>query len=111
MRKVLTILLISLSLTSIAAAQDYFPLREGNQWTYTMSNDIEMKMKVSGFSEVDGVRCAIVESTVQSPMGTQISSEYLALDSDGLKAYMSQTLDQKIRYNPPVSRIKLPFRM
>ena len=111
MRKVLTILLISLSLTSIAAAQDYFPLREGNQWTYTMSNDIEMKMKVSGFSEVDGVRCAIVESTVQSPMGTQISSEYLALDSEGLKAYMSQTLDQKIRYNPPVSRIKLPFRM
>jgi hypothetical protein len=110
MRKILLMLLISLSLTSIAASQDYFPLREGNQWSYTMSNGVEMTMKISGFSEVDGVRCAIVESTAQNAMGSQVSTEYLTIDSEGLKVYMSQTLDQEIRYYPPVIRIKLPFQ-
>ena len=110
MRKILIISIISLSLASITAAQDYFPLKEGNQWTYTMSNGVEMTMKVTGFAEIDGVRCANVESTVQSSIGSQVSSEFLAIDTEGLKAYMSLTLDQEIKYDPPVTRIKLPFQ-
>jgi len=86
-------------------ALDYYPLKEGNQWTYSMSNGMEMMMKVAGFADVDGVRCAIVETT----MGMQTNREYLAFDSQGLKAYMAETQGQEIQYDTPVLRIKLPF--
>ena len=107
MRAMLTVLMTSLSFASAAAAAgDCFPLKEGNQWSYSMSNGTEMTMTVKESTDVGGVRCSIVETT----MGAQTSREYLAADAQGLKAYMAQTQGQEFRYDPPVLRIKLPFQ-
>ncbi len=74
-----------------------------------MSNDARLSVQVTGFTEIDGVRCAIVESTTEISTGTVTSREYLAVDTTGLKVYISQAEDQKLVYNPPLTRIKLPF--
>ncbi len=98
--------IVSVLLASIASAADYMPLKEGNQWTYTMSNGMQIVTKITGFESVRGVRCAVVESTV----GGQTSREYMAVDTQGLKSYMSQMQGQQFPYDPPVLRVKLPYR-
>jgi len=105
MRIVLTVLMTSILFASAATTGDYFPLKEGNQWSYSMSNGVEMTMTVKESADVGGVRCSIVETI----MGSQTSREYLAVDAQGLKACMAQTQGQEFRYDPPVLRIKLPF--
>ncbi|MBN2180398.1 MAG: zinc ribbon domain-containing protein [Sedimentisphaerales bacterium] len=105
MRSVLMLVIVLLVIVSPVKAADYFPLVEGNQWNYSMSNGMQMTVKVTGFAEVGSVRCAIVESD----MGMQTSREYMALDSDGLKSYKAETAGQEIQYEKPVMRIKLPF--
>lgn len=85
---------------------DYLPFKEGNQWTYTMSNGIQMVSKFAGFENVGTTRCGIIETTT----GGQTSREYMAADAEGLKSYMAQSLGQEFRYNPPILRIKLPYK-
>ncbi len=92
--------------TSVVTAADYLPLQEGNQWTYTMSNGMPMTSKVVGFADVGAVRCGIIETT----MGGQTSREYLAADAEGLKTYMNQAQGQEFRHDPPILRVKLPYR-
>lgn len=101
MAAVLSVLLVSATL-----AADYLPLKEGNQWTYSMSNGTQMTSQVVGFGDVGPVRCGIVETD----MGGQIGREYLAADAKGLKTYMGQAQGQEFRYDPPVMRVKLPYR-
>lgn len=91
---------------SVSTATDYMPLKEGNQWNYTMSNGMQVTTQVSGFEDVGGVRCAVVDTT----MAGQTSREYVAVDSQGVKSYMSQMQGRQFRYDPPVLRIKLPYR-
>ncbi len=74
-----------------------------------MSNNVQLTVQVTGFTEMDGVRCAVVESKTESGTGTVTSREYLAVDTEGLKVYFSQSQDQEVVYNPPLIRIKLPF--
>ncbi len=105
MRTILIFVIVSLVMVSPVKAADYFPLAEGNQWSYSMSNGMQMTVKVTGFADVGGIRCAIVESD----MGMQTSREYMALDTDGLKSYKAETMGQEIQYEKPVMRIKLPF--
>ena len=81
MRTILITLVISAISISTATAEDYFPLKEGNEWIYSMSNGVQTTVKVTGFSEVKSVRCAVVESAAQSIMGKEVSTEYLAVDS------------------------------
>ena len=95
----------SVLLISTAAA-DYLPLKEGNQWTYTMSNGMQVTTKIAGFESVGVVRCAVVETTT----GWQTSREYVAVDEQGIKSYLSQAQGQEVRYDPPVVRVKLPYR-
>ncbi len=109
MRISLTILIISLSLATLAAGQDYFPLKEGNQWTYTRSNGAELTTKVTGFTDLDGINCAIVESTTQNGSVTNVSDDYMTVDTEGVKVYMTEIQGEMISYDPPVVRIKLPF--
>jgi hypothetical protein len=71
-----------------------------------MSNGMQSTMKVTGFADVGAVRCAIVETTVSG----QTSREYVAVDAEGVKTYMSQGQGQESRYDPPLLRIKLPYR-
>jgi hypothetical protein len=87
-------------------AADYFPLKEGNQWTFRMSNGVQMTTRVAGFADVGAVRCAIVETA----MGWQKSREYIAVDAEGVKTYMGQAQGQEFRYDPPIVRIKLPYQ-
>lgn len=106
MRATTAALLLSVVLNPLVVAADYFPLQQGNRWIYAMSNGIQMTTTVTGFADVGDVRCAVVETT----MGWQTSREYVAADAEGLKAYMSQAQGQEFRYDPPLLRIKLPYR-
>jgi RNA polymerase subunit RPABC4/transcription elongation factor Spt4 len=106
MRAMLMGLMTSILVASTAAATgDYFPLKEGNQWSYSISNGMKMTMTVKESADVGGVHCSIVETVT----GTQTSREYLAVDAEGLKAYIGQAQGREFRYDPPVLRIKLPF--
>ena len=98
--------ILPILLAAVAPAADYLPLKEGNQWTYTMSNGMQMTTKIVGFETVSEVRCAIAETS----MGFMTSREYLAADADGVKAYMLQMSGQVVHYDPPLLRIKLPYR-
>jgi len=98
--------LLSVLLASVVVAADYMPLKEGNQWTYTMSNGIEMTTRIVGFENVRGVRCAVAETG----MGGQSSREYVAVDAQGIKSYMAVMQGQQIPYDPPLVRLKLPYR-
>lgn len=109
MRTILTILIVSLSSASMAAAQDYFPLKEGNQWIYTRSNGAELTTKVTGSTDIDGIHCAIVEATTQNGTDSNVSVDYMTVDTEGVKVYMTEIQGVPIVYNPPVLRIKLPF--
>jgi hypothetical protein len=71
-----------------------------------MSTGVQSTMKIIGFADVGTVRCAIAETT----MGLQKSQEYIAVDAEGVKTYMGKTQDQEFRYDPPIMRIKLPYR-
>lgn len=106
MRVTSTGVILAAILTSIACAADYFPLKEGNQWTYTMSSGLQMSARIAEFADVGAVRCAIVETT----MAGQTSREYVAADAEGLKTYMGQAQGQEFRYDPPVVRLKLPYK-
>ena len=61
MRTILSSLIFPLFFCTIAFSKDYYPLREGNQWTYSVSNGVKINMKITGFTEVNGVRCAKME--------------------------------------------------
>lgn len=87
-------------------AADYLPLKEGNRWSYKMTNGMEMTVKVTGYAEINGVRCASLETSV----GGQTSQDYLATDAEGVRAYKLKAGGQEIMYNPPILRIKLPFK-
>ncbi len=97
---------LSLFSTALAATPDYLPLKEGNQWVFTMSTGAQMTMKIAGFANVGTVRCAMVETII----GQQKSVEYVAVDAEGVKAYLGRTQGQEFRYDPPILRLKLPYR-
>ncbi len=103
-----TVVAVALSIFSPlwGATPDYLPLKEGNYWIFSMSNGLQTATTVSGFADVGTVRCAIVETTV----GPQTGREYIAVDAEGVKTYMAKAQDQEFRYNPPIVRIKLPYR-
>ena len=105
MRTILATIMVSAFVAATASSQDYFPLKEGNQWTYAISNGTAMTMKVTGFADVGGIRCAMVESEV----GGQVNKAYYAADSQGLKDYKLEISGQEVTYDPPILRIKLPF--
>ena len=106
MRATAILLGLAIVSASIGATPDYAPLREGNQWTFMMSNGAQSTTTVTGFADVGAVRCAILETT----MGGQTSREYVAVDAEGVKTYMSQGQGQDLRYDPPILRIKLPYK-
>ncbi|MCU0913528.1 MAG: zinc ribbon domain-containing protein [Planctomycetes bacterium] len=99
-------IVLSLLSASVTTAADYLPLQEGNQWTFAMTGGAQMTVQVTGFEDVGTVRCAIVETT----MGQQKSQEYLAVDTEGVKAYLGKTQGQEFRYDPPILRIQLPYQ-
>jgi hypothetical protein len=72
---------------STGATPDYAPLREGNQWTFMMSNGAQSTTTVTGCADVGAVRCAILETT----MSGLTSREYVAADAEGVKTYMGQS--------------------
>jgi hypothetical protein len=97
---------VSLVSTSIGATPNYMPLQEGKQWAFAMTTGMQATMQVVGFADVGKVHCAILETTV----GLQKNREYVAADAEGVKTYMSQGQGQELRYDPPLLRIKLPYR-
>jgi hypothetical protein len=97
---------LSVLSASMGATPDYLPLKEGNYWVFAMSNGVQMATTIAGFADVGAVRCAIVETT----MGRQATQEYIAVDAQGVKAYMGRAQGQEFRYDPPIVRVKLPYR-
>jgi hypothetical protein len=105
MRIVLMKIMFIVFITLTASSLDYFPLKEGNQWNYGISDGTTMVMKVTGFANVGDIRCAIVESNI----GGQINKAYYVMDSNGLKDYKLENSYRELVYNPPILRIKVPF--
>jgi hypothetical protein len=103
---VLCAAILSLVACPTGMAAEYLPLIEGNRWTYKMTNGMEMTVKVTGFAEIKGIRCASLETSA----GGQTSQEYIAADAEGVRAYKLKAGGQEIMYNPPILRIKLPFK-
>ncbi len=106
MRATAILAVLATASTSIGATPDYALLREGNRWTFMMSNGAQSTTTVTGFADVGAVRCAILETTLSG----QTSREYIAVDAEGVKTYMSQAQGQEFRYDPPLLRIKLPYK-
>lgn len=106
MRAMAIAVALSVFSTALGATPDYLPLTEGNQWTFTLPTGGQTMTKVVGFADVGAVHCAILETT----LGLQTSREYIAVDGEGVKAYMSQAQGQEYRYDPPILRIKLPYK-
>jgi ribosomal protein L40E len=112
MRTIFYILIISTILASTALSEDYYPLAKGNKWTYTMSNGVNVTVEVTGFSEINGIPCAVVESTAENfnEGMRDVSREYMTVDTTGLQTHMVQMQGQNFVYDPPLVRIRLPFR-
>ncbi|MEW6074112.1 MAG: zinc ribbon domain-containing protein [Planctomycetota bacterium] len=87
------------------AAEDFLPLQAGNHWTYAFSNGIQTEVEVAGFETVNGVRCAVVTTTMQTPAGSQTMTELLSSGAKGILAYKTQDLV----LDPPHPRLRLPF--
>jgi len=98
--------ILSLVACPSGIAAEYLPLKEGNRWTYKMTNGMEMIVKVTGFAEIKGIRCASLETSA----GGQTSQEYIAADAEGVRVYKLKAGGQEIMYDPPILRIKLPFK-
>jgi hypothetical protein len=98
--------ILSLAACPTGMAAEYLPLKEGNRWTYQMTNGMEMTAKVTGFVEIKGIRCASVETAA----GGQTSQEFIAADAEGVRVYKFKAGGQEIMYDPPILRIKLPFK-
>jgi ribosomal protein L40E len=92
---------------SAALAEDYYPLKEGNSWTYSLPAGGEMTIKVTGFEEVKGVKCARVEGEAA---GQGKSSSWLAADVDGVRMYKLKTPQGEVEFGKPPLQIKLPFK-
>jgi len=105
MRAMAIVVALSVFSTSLGATPDYLPLQEGNQWTFTMSNGVQMTTKVTGFAEVGAVRCAIVETT----MGLQKSQEYITVDTEGLRPTWPGP-GPGVPLRPAHPAVKLPYR-
>jgi hypothetical protein len=106
MRTIRIEIALSVLLAPVVFAADYCPLNEGNEWTYSVSNGSQMTVKVAGFANVGAVRCAIVETVTSG----QTTREYVTADAEGLKMHASQMQGPQFRYDPPVARLKLPYK-
>jgi hypothetical protein len=84
---------------------------EGNQWVYTTDAGGELVTRVTGFEDVNGVRCAVVETTSQigtSPAGgITRRREWLAWDEGGLKVHRFDDGRRQVEPGTPVLRLKL----
>jgi hypothetical protein len=61
---------------------DYYPLKVGNTWTYTLSGT-KFAIKVVKYEQVAGMNCARVEMT-QIGGGRVLSYEHIAVMKDGI---------------------------
>ena len=92
---------------SAALAEDYYPMKEGNSWTYSLPTGGDMTMKVTGFEEVKGVKCARVEGEMA---GQGKVSSWIATDADGIRMYKFKSPQAEIEFGKPPLQIKLPFK-
>src|SRR5947207_6046632 len=106
--EVLMVFLITLAAAASSALQEaeYFPLKTGNEWTYSFSNGASMTARVTGTAKVKGVECWVIESE----MAGQKTREYLAVGVDGLKAYKMENAGGATEFETALLRAKLPFQ-
>jgi hypothetical protein len=90
----------------LAQDAEFFPLKPGSEWTYTLSNGLTMGVKVTGAGRVKGVECAVVETSANG----QATREHLALTAEGLQAFRMENASGAMEFETPVLRAKLPVR-
>ena len=107
MRAIAIAVVLSIFSTSGQQRRTSCRSREGNQWTYTMSNGVQITTKITGFADVgSGPRARLPRRPwADRPAGSTSPSM-----PKGVKTYMGQAQDQEFRYDPPVLRIKLPYQ-
>src|SRR5438067_13844504 len=108
----LRVLLIALLLAPAARAQlsmkdstDYFPLKEGNTWTYKVTGDKEGKgpivIKVAGFEKFGDTVAARLETRRDKEL---VATELYTVDKEGV--YKVEVGGTKL--DKPIRLIKLP---
>ena len=102
-----TMTIILAMAAAAGAAGNYMPMNMGDNWTYRLPNGAEMTVQVAGFEDVNGIRCAAVQT--QTP-GQPVFTEYLAADATGVRAYKMAANGQETVYPQPQLRIRLPFQ-
>ncbi len=110
MKTMLRIIGLTCAFTLSAGSADYSPLAKGNTWTYRLSNGMEMVLRATGNEDLGGVRCTVVETTVDTPQGRITSSESLVSDATGIRCHKMVMGGQPMPVEPPLVRLRLPFR-
>jgi len=85
---------------------DFFPLKTGNEWTYTLSNGQSLTLRVTGTGKVKGVDCPVLESE----SGPQRTREWLSLSPEGIRSLRMETAAGSQEFPQPVLRMKFPLR-
>jgi len=102
-------LLVPLLAMSISPAlgNDYYPLKEGNNWTFSLPTGGEMTITVAGLEDVKGVKCARLECDLADQGKT---TSWLVADTDGVWTYKFKNPQGEIEFPKPLLQIKLPFK-
>jgi hypothetical protein len=98
-------LTLALLLAATVQDADYFPLKPGNEWSYTLSTGQSMTIRVTGTAKVKGVECAVLESE----MGPQKAREWIAVTPEGVKSFKVENAAGAMEYEQPVLRAKFPL--
>ncbi|MBI5366377.1 MAG: zinc ribbon domain-containing protein [Planctomycetes bacterium] len=88
-----------------AAAQEEFPLAEGNTWVYSTDLGQDMIIRVIGTEEVRGVSCAVLSTALAG----QENREWVGLRKDGLRLYRMARGTGDMVLKKSVLRLKLPL--
>jgi hypothetical protein len=91
----------------------YFPLKEGNKWTYDahisaqgQEKDVTMIFSVTGKEKVDNVDCYALQGEVD---GNKSSVEYYELSDKGLIAHKRTMGTQTFQLAPPEPMLDFPL--
>jgi hypothetical protein len=89
-----------------AKAPNYYPLQEGNQWTYQLTvngNAQTMVSKIAKIETIDQVKLARLEADVGGNVG---QTEHLQQTDKGIFRHRSNGLE----VSPPLMLMKYPFK-
>jgi hypothetical protein len=87
----------------VEEAQNYYPMKIGNTWTYNGPGMVKLVNKVVAHEKIDGVLCAKIETQVG---GNVLAFEHIGVTADGIYRYSLNG----VKVDKPVCILKLPAK-